>query len=71
MTRHTQSCPTCGRRTQIPSAMLGRMVACSHCHVEFLATLAQPSETPSEASQIPALDPLMQRVERVLARTAN
>lgn len=33
----TQSCPTCGRRLQVHTRLLGQNIACQHCHAEFMA----------------------------------
>lgn len=35
--RFTQPCPTCGRQMRISVELLGREVACQHCHAEFVA----------------------------------
>lgn len=80
--RYTQSCPTCGRRIQIRTSLIGETVACTHCHGEFVATTGPevPVSHPSaddtskrnagSTDLVPAIDPLMQRVERMLAESS-
>jgi hypothetical protein len=67
--RFTQSCPTCGRRLQIRTSLLGCTVACQHCQAEFVADSGIRSELQSSESMAnEAADPLMMRVEKVLQR---
>lgn len=33
----TQSCPTCGRRLEVPARLYGESVVCQHCSCEFRA----------------------------------
>ena len=67
--RFTQSCPTCGRRLQIRTALLGCTVACQHCQAEFVADSGD-DRTPgrTEPQQVEASDDLMLRVEQVLEK---
>ncbi len=60
----TQSCPTCGRRVQVHTRLLGQKVACQHCHAEFVASSADddPSWGDSSAN-------LLARVEEALKRS--
>ncbi|QEG42354.1 response regulator [Roseimaritima ulvae] len=60
--RFGQSCPTCGRRIEVRLELLGRSVACPHCHAEFIASERQ---TPQPSSD----EALMDRVERALRRS--
>ena len=62
--RFSQSCPTCGRRIEVRTALLGHVVACQHCGAEFVAGPA--GESSGDPSQTPDL---MLRVERALQRT--
>ena len=67
--RFTQSCPTCGRRIQVRAALLGRTIACQHCHAEFVAQNdVAVDSTGDDLEQIEPLDPLMARVEEALER---
>lgn len=71
--RFTQCCPTCGRRIQIQTTLLGRTVACQHCRAEFVAQLESEQELPSvkaQASQTES-DPLMARVDALLAQSSQ
>ena len=71
--RFTQCCPTCGRRIQIRATLLGCTVACQHCQAEFVAEPETPSQiNPAEPSEPnPAADPLMARVEELLAQSSQ
>ena len=70
--RFTQSCPTCGRRLQIRTSLLGCTVACQHCQAEFVADSGlQPESRSCESVASDAADPLMTRVEEVLQRASN
>ncbi len=70
--RFTQSCPTCGRRLQIRTSLLGCTVACQHCQAEFVADSGIQSELrSSESVATEAVDPLMMRVEKVLQRASE
>ena len=62
--RFSQSCPTCGRRVEIRTSLLGQIVACQHCHAEFVANPHAGLSSYRDAD-----DELMLRVERALART--
>jgi hypothetical protein len=72
----TQSCPTCGRRTQVRASLLGCTVGCQHCKAEFTAINDQVGDSiaasridvASMAPEKPASDELMARVDRVLAK---
>ena len=64
--RFSQSCPTCGRRVQIRSGLLGKTVSCQHCNAQFVAkSMDQISEVHEE------VDHLMQRVESALLRSQS
>lgn len=74
--RFTQCCPTCGRRIQIRATLLGRTVACQHCHAEFVAEME--SEGSFAADRINTdraasnhSDPLMARVDALLSQTVD
>jgi ribosomal protein L37AE/L43A len=60
----TQSCPTCGRRLEVHTRLLGQKVACQHCNAEFVAG-CNDDELPLS---VPPND-LLARVEAVLSRT--
>ncbi|KAA5543262.1 response regulator [Roseiconus nitratireducens] len=62
--RFSRSCPTCGRRIQIRSSLLGRTVACRHCNAEFVAMANDES-----VGQVDESDRLMARVESALVRS--
>jgi endogenous inhibitor of DNA gyrase (YacG/DUF329 family) len=69
--RFTQSCPTCGRRIQYRLSLLGQQVQCPHCQSEFVAAERRERSSQDLApKQIPPIDSLMERVERVLAQTS-
>jgi endogenous inhibitor of DNA gyrase (YacG/DUF329 family) len=69
--RFTQSCPTCGRRIQYRLSLLGQQVQCPHCQSEFVAAEQREGSSQNLApKQIPPVDSLMERVERVLAQTS-
>ncbi|MDG2222570.1 MAG: response regulator [Rubripirellula sp.] len=71
--RFTQCCPTCGRRIQIQTTLLGRTVACQHCRAEFVAQLDSEQEAPvvnAPASSVEP-DPLMARVDALLAQSSQ
>ncbi|MEE2935176.1 MAG: response regulator [Planctomycetota bacterium] len=71
--RFTQCCPTCGRRIQIQTTLLGRTVACQHCQAEFVSQLESEQELPpvnAQASQTES-DPLMARVDALLAQSSQ
>jgi hypothetical protein len=71
--RFTQCCPTCGRRIQIQTTLLGCTVACQHCRAEFVSQLESEQELPSvnpQASQTEP-DPLMARVDALLAQSSQ
>ena len=71
--RFTQCCPTCGRRIQIQTTLLGRTVACQHCQAEFVSRLESEQELPpvnAQASQTES-DPLMARVDALLAQSSQ
>ena len=57
----SQSCPTCGRRVEIRTSLLGQIVACQHCCSEFVA-----NPHAGVTSQREDEDELMRRVERAL-----
>jgi hypothetical protein len=59
--RFTRPCATCGRNIQIPIAHIGREVACGHCGVRFVASIAD-----SAASSVDAQN-LEERIDRLLA----
>ncbi len=60
----TQSCPTCGRRVEVHTRLLGQRVACQHCHAEFQAGSAEEDQSWTDASC-----DLLARVEEALKRT--
>lgn len=62
----SQSCPTCGRRIEIRTALLGRIVACQHCGAEFSADPEADVSGRRDDDQ-----DLMLRVERALRRAAH
>ena len=62
--RFSNSCPTCGRRIQIRSGLLGKTVACPHCQAEFVARSGDHGTGVSDDSQR-----LMDRVELALMRS--
>ena len=59
----TQSCPTCGRRLQVHTRLLGQNVACQHCHGQFIAG------TSNGTSQNDSSHDLLARAEAMLRRT--
>ncbi len=61
----TQACPTCGRQLSINVRLLGRKVACQHCHAEFAAAPAR--EHPEEDHSKSAI--LLRRAEELLRKT--
>lgn len=67
--RFTQSCPTCGRRLQVRTSLLGCTVACQHCKGEFIAKTGLEGDTADEGMEsVKPSDPLMERVELALRR---
>ena len=60
----TQSCPTCGRRLQVHTRLLGQNVGCQHCHAEFVANGEDESIVRSQPSQ-----DLLARAEAMLKLT--
>ena len=58
--RFSQSCPTCGRRVEVRSTLLGRTVACQHCTAQFVATTSNHHQMSDEQHN------LMARVDRAL-----
>ncbi len=58
-----QSCPTCGRRLEIRIELLGKTLACSHCHARFEAQYR--SDRAHDAS-MPA-GSILDRVDQLLA----
>ena len=40
-----QQCPTCGRRVQVQLGLMGRQIACEHCHGTFTAGADDPEST--------------------------
>jgi hypothetical protein len=60
----TQSCPTCGRRLEVHTRLLGQKVACQHCNAEFVAGCNDEDHLFSD----PPND-LLARVEAALNRT--
>ena len=71
--RFTQCCPTCGRRIQIQTTLLGRTVACQHCRAEFVAQLDSDRQFPAVnvSTSEENLDPLMARVDALLAQSSQ
>ncbi len=57
----TQSCPTCGRRLEVPTRLYGETVACQHCCAEFQAGASQ--------AVVGKTDNLLARVEAALSRS--
>ncbi len=66
--RFTQSCPTCGRRVQVQTSLLGRTVACQHCKSEFVAESELEGSSVRGGNETQKVDPLMERVELALQR---
>ena len=62
----TQSCPTCGRRLQVHTRLLGQQVACQHCHAEFTAGANEEALAAGDSSQ-----DLLARAEAMLKLTQN
>lgn len=62
----THSCPTCGRRVQVHTRLLGQKVACQHCHAEFVAGSADDDQSWGDSS-----DSLLARVEAALKRSQS
>jgi hypothetical protein len=64
--RYVQSCTTCGRLLEVRVELLGKPIACPHCHAQFTASAAQraPLTTPAAAD---SGDALLERANRVLA----
>ena len=60
----SQSCPTCGRRIEVRTSLLGQVVACQHCQAEFVADPHADLETSDNGE-----DELMRRVEQALQRS--
>ena len=60
----TQSCPTCGRRLEVHTRLLGQKVACQHCHAEFVAGAMEDDQSWNDSSY-----DLLARVEQALKRT--
>jgi ribosomal protein L37AE/L43A len=60
----TQSCPTCGRRVQVHTRLLGQKVACQHCHAEFVASAADDAQSWGDSSYN-----LLARVDEALKRS--
>lgn len=60
----TQSCPTCGRRLEVHTRLLGQRVACQHCHAEFQAGSVEEDQSWNDSSY-----DLLARVEEALKRT--
>jgi DNA-directed RNA polymerase subunit M/transcription elongation factor TFIIS len=63
--RFTRSCPTCGRMLEIPVAMMGRAVACSHCTAEFRATAPQDRSTDEDHLLDEKIDRLLMVAENI------
>ncbi len=60
----TQSCPTCGRRLEIPTRLLGQTVACQHCLAEFHSHSdddTNPPWTDPTAALLARVDAALQR----------
>lgn len=62
--RFTQSCPTCGRRLQVPTHLYGKAVACQHCRAEFTAGAKEAVRALRDSSQ-----DLLARAEAMLNLT--
>ncbi len=60
----TQSCPTCGRRLQVHTRLLGQQVACQHCHAHFCAGISEASSPTPDSSE-----DVLARAEAMLRRT--
>jgi len=60
----TQSCPTCGRRLQVHTRLLGQNVSCQHCHAEFMAGFQEDNVRSTDRSQ-----DLLARAEAMLKIT--
>ena len=61
----TQSCPTCGRRLQVHTRLLGQNVACQHCCGQFIAGTSE--DAPAHDSS----HDLLARAEAMLKRTGS
>lgn len=61
--KFTQSCPTCGRRTDIRATLLGCSVACQHCGAEFIANANEDTGLERQHDE-----DLFARVEKALRR---
>jgi ribosomal protein L37AE/L43A len=60
----TQSCPTCGRRLEVHTRLLGQNVACQHCNAEFVAGSMDEDKSWANSSY-----DLLARVDAALQRT--
>ncbi len=61
--RFAQSCPTCGRRINIRLELLGRTIACPHCHAEFLASDRSQDGPPSQPDLMCRVDAVLRQAE--------
>lgn len=60
----TQSCPTCGRRLEVHTRLLGQKVACQHCNAEFVAGCSDDEPLATQPT-----NDLLARVEAMLNQT--
>lgn len=63
VTYFVQDCPICGRQLEVRLELLGRSVACPHCHGRFEAR--DQDNPPRDARSAPPLN-LMQRADALL-----
>ena len=62
----SQACPTCGRQLQVKVALLGKKIACPHCHAQFEARdPASRTPLPDDSSIL-----VLQRANELLAAAA-
>ena len=62
-----QNCPTCGRRLNVRVELLGKMVACSHCRAQFVASdpsSRREKDGATAQSLLQKADMLLERAER-------
>lgn len=71
--RFVQSCPTCGRKLEIQVDLLGREVACQHCHAEFVAADATStvSVLDDDAALLARVDQMLEKADTLLSAGDN
>jgi ribosomal protein L37AE/L43A len=67
----TQSCPTCGRRLQVHTRLLGQQVACQHCHAQFYAGATEESLPSTDSSQdlLARAEVMLKMTQPIVSRT--